>query len=219
MACGVRAACASNSACAVSGPPAGSARAVSFQSCSTLRRSAGVSSSSSDRRRSGSPSALCSSCCRWPAMAAMVDASNRSVAYSMYMARPLFSSLANRVRSTREVPDEMTPGSIGDSTSPCRRISSDGKFWKNSITWNSGEWLSERSIFSTSSRRSTGMSWCAYAPRVPSLTRASSSRKVGSPLRSVRSARVLAKKPTSASSSWRGRLATPMPMIRSSWPV
>jgi hypothetical protein len=92
-------------------------------------------------------------------------------------------------------------------------------FWRMNITWKSGAWLRLRSGCSSATSRSNGTSWCSYAPSVPSRTRPSSSRKVGSPERSVRSTSVLAKKPISSSTSRRVRPAMGLPTTTSSLPL
>ncbi len=97
--------------------------------------------------------------------------------------------------------------------------SAPGAFCSENITWNTGLRLRSRSGASSSTILSKGRSWWAYAPKVRSRTCRSSSRKVGLPDRSARSARVLTKKPISASISLRFRLAMGVPAITSSCPA
>ncbi len=87
------------------------------------------------------------------------------------------------------------------------------------ITWNSGAWVSERSIPSASTRRSNGRSWCWYAPSVSARTPRSTSRKVAPSGSRVRTARVLTKKPMIPSSSTRVRPAMGVPTTTSSCPA
>jgi hypothetical protein len=76
-----------------------------------------------------------------------------------------------------------------------------------------------RSALTSATSRSKGTSWWAKAPSAVSRTRRSSSRKVGSPSRSVRSTRVLAKKPTIPSVSGRVRPEIGAPTTTSGSPV
>ena len=76
-----------------------------------------------------------------------------------------------------------------------------------------------RSGCSSATSRSNGTSWFSYAPSVASRTRRSTSRKLGSPERSVRSTRVLMKKPISSSTSPRVRPAMGLPTTTSSLPA
>ena len=85
-------------------------------------------------------------------------------------------------------------------------------------TWKSGCRLRLRSMRSSSTSRSKGTSWCANAPTVPARTRRTTSRKAGSPERSVRRASVLTNSPTIPSVSGRPRPATGEPTTTSSCP-
>ncbi len=101
-----------------------------------------------------------------------------------------------------------------ETRSPGSSKSPPGAFCTTSPVWNSGWWDSDRDGFSTSTRCSNGTSWCAYADSAVSRTRPNSSTKLGSPLVSVRSTRVLMKKPTSSSraSSVRPAIGEPIAM-------
>lgn len=79
------------------------------------------------------------------------------------------------------------------------------------MIWNNGLRPAERGGFSASTIRSKGTSWCSYAARLVSRTRASRSRKVGSPAVSMRMTRVFAKKPINPSSASSARPATGVP--------
>ena len=76
------------------------------------------------------------------------------------------------------------------------------------MAWKSGVRLRSRTGCISSTSLSKGRSWSAYASSAVSRTRASRSRKAGSPERSPRSASVLMKTPISPSSSCRDRPAT-----------
>ena len=139
---------------------------------------------------------------RWPSIRSTVPRSNRSV---LYFSPPRRPSGGRRERSDRSnlatatsAPTPLTAAAPG-ARRPGRRA-----FCSVNITWNSGEWLRSRSGCSSSTSCSKGRSWCAYAPSVASRTRRSSSRKLGSPDRSVRSTSVLTKKPISPSISAAG---------------
>ncbi len=97
---------------------------------------------------------------------------------------------------------------------PPRSSETGGLFWKAIITWNSGWRAIERAGLTSSTSRSNGRSWCAYAARSVSRTRPTSSRKLGSPPVSVRSTSVLTNIPTrsSSASSVRPAITDPMGM-------
>ena len=102
---------------------------------------------------------------------------------------------------------------------PSARKAPSWKLARLSITWNTGACARLRSGRTSSSTRSKGTSWCAYASSVVSRTRPSSSRKLGSPERSVRSASELRKSPTIRSVSARVRPAIGVPTTTSSCPA
>ena len=78
---------------------------------------------------------------------------------------------------------------------------------------------SERAGASACTTRSNGASWCAYAPSAAARPLARTSRKLGSPERSARSASVFAKNPSSSAVSGRVRFAIGVPTTTSSCPV
>ena len=84
-------------------------------------------------------------------------------------------------------------------------------FCSASITWKSGFRARERAGLTFSTTCSNGTSWLAWAIRLTSRTRATSSRKSGSPAVSVRSTSVFTKNPTSSSSASSVRPAIGVP--------
>ncbi len=158
---------------------------------SAIDRSGSVSSASSSRRhRVSTP--------RTPA------SSNRSVANSTDpvspAGRPASSVVSARLmaRSTRAVAVEsgaavmFTPGNSALVT---------GRFCSANVTWNTGWCAMDRTGLSTSTSCSKGTSWCSNASTARARTWPTSSRNDGSPEVSVRSTRVLTKKPTSSRSA------------------
>ncbi|MCY1017641.1 hypothetical protein OV427_17885 [Pyxidicoccus sp. MSG2] len=127
-----------------------------------------------------------------------VAASKRSVLYSSTPFSPWSVSLRASVRSNFAV---LPSTSMRWRLKPGPIISGMGAFWYASITWKRGERLESLSGRRASTSFSKGTSWCSYAPSATSRTRASSSRKEGSPSSRVRSTSVLTKKPMSPSSS------------------
>ncbi len=196
--------------------PPGTGTGSPFHSNNTRRSSAASINGSSDRRRSGCAARPSSNVWKCPSSRVTVAASNRSVRYTTATRRPWGSSVASSERSTWAAPLSTGCASI---RSPGTSIGGRGAFCKANITWNSGDTPSRRSGRSASTTFSKGRSWWAKAPSTVSCTRPSSSRKDGSPERSVRSASVLTNRPTSPSSSARLRPATGAPTTTSSWPL
>ncbi|CAM5625251.1 hypothetical protein SGRIM128S_08646 [Streptomyces griseomycini] len=154
-------------------------------------------------RRSGAADSASSRRTQRAASASAVGRSNRSVLYSR---TPRSPSLAASVRSCRanvrstlavEVPTSYgaveAPGSRRVCDTPDSAV-----LLSASATWKSGCRARERSGASSSTSRSNGTSWWAYAARSVSRTRAISSAKVGSPEVSVRSTSVLTNSPTTS---------------------
>ncbi len=100
----------------------------------------------------------------------------------------------------------------GSMESPSMSRAAGGLFWKVRATWNSGWRAIERAGLTSSTSRSNGRSWCAYAARSVSRTRPTSSRKLGSPPVSVRSTSVLTNIPTRSSSASSVRPAIGLPI-------
>jgi hypothetical protein len=135
-----------------------------------------------------------------------VAASNRSVAYSSVPASPPAPSHAWSSRSSWAV----SVSKLTRSTpSPAKRSPSAGALSRTNITCERGWRDGSRSGCSSSTRRSKGRSWCSCASSMVRRTRPSSSRKVGSPERSVRRRSVLTKQPMSPAVSGRSRWAAP----------
>ncbi|CAM5725206.1 hypothetical protein SFUMM280S_04921 [Streptomyces fumanus] len=213
---GVRAACASNRSTRV---PSGTARRVSFHPCRTIRRSASETTSMSPTRASGSAATCSSTRTRRAARARAVPSSNRSAAYWISPPNPSGepsasrSSASSTERSKRAV--AVSSGRMGCTCSPGRFQSHSLRSWgalcRLNITWKRGCRESERAGFRSSTSRSNGTSWWAYAARSVSRTRSSSSANDGSPLTSVRSTSVLTKNPTMLSTAASLRPATAVP--------
>ncbi len=146
----------------------------------------------------------------------MVASSYRSVRYFHRQERPPAVSTSSRLRSNCAIP---LSNSKGSNCRLCAGASSPGIFSKLNSTWKRGVWPRLRSGFNTSTSFSIGNSWCSYAPSATSRTRARSWRKLGWPDRSMRSTRVLIKRPISASVPVRVRPAMGDPATMSGVPV
>src|ERR1051326_5148539 len=103
--------------------------------------------------------------------------------------------------------------------SPPNSDSAPGPVGSTSLTWKSGPRPTLRSGRNSSTSRSNGTSWCAYAPSAASRTRPSSSRNVTPARTPTRSTSWLTKNPMSPSVSGRVRFATSVPTTISSRPL
>ncbi len=96
-------------------------------------------------------------------------------------------------------------------------MSGDGVFCKTKSAWKTGVRLRSRGGWISSTRRSKGRSWFAYASRLLSFTRSNNVEKFGFPLASIRMTNTLTKQPIRSSNSMRLRLAMGEPTRRSVW--
>ncbi len=103
------------------------------------------------------------------------------------------------------------PSGSGADSSPGRPSSPSSWFCSTNRVWNSGWRPSARAGLTSSTSRSNGTSCWAKASSCASRTRPRSSAKDGSPDVSVRSTRVLTKKPTRSFRASSERPATPVP--------
>ncbi len=207
---GIRATCASNNSSIVA---PGMSRAVSFQ-CASPRRSAGVRTSKVLSGRAGAAAAWPSSRVSRAASASMVAWSNRSAAYSKVALIPAGAPRASRSWANARVKSNLAaPAGTGSawirSPGSCQLTAPTSS--SASMTWNSGCRDGDRAGFSTSTSRSNGTSWRAWAASTVSRTRPTSSANPGSLARSARSTSVFTKNPTRSSSASSVRPATGAP--------
>ncbi len=150
-----------------------------------------------------------------PASAWTVSWSNRSVAYSTVPAIPAGRPSGSCCSRNSKFRSNLAVSQAGPAISVTRRPGSSkatrSSVSKATMTWNSGWRAGDRGVSRISTRRSKGRSWFSNAARSVFRTRARTSRKVGSPDRSVRSTRVLTKFPTRSCSASSTRPATGVP--------
>ncbi len=148
---------------------------MSFHSSTTCSRSAGERSGRASRRSSGSAATAARRLPRWASIRSAVAASKRSRLYSRARVSAPFPSVACKSRSKRAAAG--WTGS-GRTARPGSRSSLRIASWRRNITWKSGVEARLRSGESSSTSRSKGRSWCAWAASVVSWTRA---RRVAEP--------------------------------------
>ncbi len=164
-------------------------------------------------RWSGSAAMPSSSIVKCPAILSMVAASKRAGSYSIFPLSPASLSSMTSVRSNFAVPVSTSSGCVAKL--PIRG-GIGGTVSNANITWKRGFRLGSRPGSISATSLSNDRSWCAKAPRAASLTRASNSRKVGSPDRSPRITSVFTNTPIVPSTLGRFRPAMGVPTTRSS---
>ncbi len=130
-------------------------------------------------------------------------------------ARPPPSSAKSTLRSKLAVCPVRSFGSAA------RPANAGGAAWvpcSATMAWNTAERLVSRGSPSSSTTFSNGVSWCANASSVASLTWPRNARKGWPASTRARSTTVLTKNPATRSSSARSRPATTVPTAMSSWP-